>query len=142
MEIKIEMIVPFKKARARHLRLGQKGEDIACKLLSQKGCQILVRNFRSWAGEIDIVARDGGTLCFIEVKTRMKNTRQRPAEGVSLKQKQRIYRSAMNYIKEIGNPRIIYRFDVIEVVYSGLIVNELRHWQNHFSRDSIFKRKW
>ena len=72
----------FFKKRSKHLRTGRRGEKIAVKLLKAKQYSILVRNYSSLKGEIDIVARDGGILVFVEVKTRSSNSRTRPAEGL------------------------------------------------------------
>ena len=59
----------FSLKRKAHLRLGRRGESLCAALLKHKGMVILARNFRTSYGELDIVARDGGTLVFVEVKT-------------------------------------------------------------------------
>ncbi|MBT4819215.1 MAG: YraN family protein, partial [Lentisphaerae bacterium] len=64
------------------MRLGRRGERIAARLLREVGYDVLARNFRAEAGEIDIVARDGETLCFVEVKTRRRIGKARPAAAV------------------------------------------------------------
>ncbi len=133
------MLVPFKKARAQHLKVGEAGEKAARKLLESKHMDILAQNFKCDAGEIDIVARDGDTLAFVEVKTRMKRAGIRPVEGLSGKQKSRIYRAALRYMKEIENPRVVYRFDLVEVVLTGWGVDEIRHWQSHFKGSETYK---
>jgi putative endonuclease len=134
------MLVPFKKAKARHLRVGASGEKTARKLLKLKGCEILAKNYKCDSGEIDIVARDGAALVFAEVKTRMKKTGLRPAAGLTARQKHRIYRASLRYIKEIENPEIVIRYDLIEVVFSRWGVSELRHWKNHFQGSESWKK--
>ncbi|MFA7229794.1 MAG: YraN family protein [Victivallaceae bacterium] len=131
-------MVKFSWAKAKHLRLGITGENKACALLRSKNADIICRNYKVKAGEIDIVARDGGMLVFAEVKTRRHTSRSRPAEGLSLKQKKRIYRAAMNYLNAIDRPHCVFRFDLIEIVASPFRLHEVRHWQNHFSAKNIF----
>ncbi len=133
------MSLSFHQARAEHLRTGRRGEKLACSLLLAKNCEILCRNYKVKSGEIDIVARDGGILVFVEVKTRRHTTRSRPAEGLSERQKKRIYRAGMKYLKEIESPDVIYRFDLIEIVISPFRIHEARHWQGHFSSRDLFK---
>ncbi|MCP3967316.1 MAG: YraN family protein [Lentisphaerae bacterium] len=123
----------FKIARARHLRLGRTGENIAVRLLRSKNIDLLCRNYKVKTGEIDIVARDGEVLTFVEVKTRRFTTRSRPADGLRFKQKKRIYKAAMNYLKRINRPEVIYRFDLIEVIIGRFGPVEIRHWPSHFS---------
>jgi putative endonuclease len=62
--------------------LGGRGEDMAVRFLKGKGYRIIGRNFRCPAGEIDIIARDGGTLVFVEVKTRTDSLFGHPIEAV------------------------------------------------------------
>lgn len=134
------MFAPFGKAKAKHLRVGTAGEKAASRLLKLKGCDILARNYKCNSGEIDIVARDGATLVFAEVKTRMKKTGLRPAAGLSAKQKHRIHRASLRYMREIENPEVVHRYDLIEVVLSGWGVSELRHWKSHFKGFDAWKK--
>ena len=128
-------MIPFSRLRTKHLRLGRRGENIACSHLRNSGYDILFRNYRVDAGEIDIIVRDGSILCFIEVKTRHSNFKGRPAEGLSEKQRKRIRRAAMNYLREIGNPKTVYRFDLMELLLSRWDVKEFRHWKDKFGRN-------
>lgn len=125
----------FRRAKSRHLRLGRRGEDAVCRFLRDRGAEVLLRNYRPLAGrgEIDIIARDGLTLCFIEVKTRRVTATSRPAAGLNLRQQRRIRRVAMAYLREIGRPRVVWRFDLAEVVVGSWDIRELRHWAGHFS---------
>jgi len=126
-------------AKSRHLRLGSKGEKIAARLLRNKNYTILCRNFKVKSGEIDLVARDGENLVFIEVKTRRATTRSRPAEGLSSRQKKRIYHAAQNYLRQIDNPNLIYRFDLIEIILSRFKIHEIRHWEDNFSKPASYR---
>ena len=121
----------FSKAKAAHIALCRSGERAAAALLFEKGYEVLARNFKRKSGEIDIVARHGRALVFVEVKSK-RSGRGRPAENLSDKQKSRIARAALTYLREIENPRVPYRFDLVEAVFQGRRLAELRHWQNHF----------
>ena len=126
-------MITFKQAKTAHLKLGKRGETLACRYLKSKNIEILLRNHRNKRGEIDIIARDGNIICFIEVKTRRLSTRSRPAEGLRYKQKKRISQSASRYLNDIGKPKVIYRFDLIEIVMGNWDIHELRYWKKHFS---------
>lgn len=123
----------FAAWKSKHLRLGRRGEKLASALLRTKNYIILCRNYKVKSGEIDIVARDGAVLVFIEVKTRSHTTRSRPAQGLTEKQKKRIVSAAMKYLKQIDSPEVVYRFDLIEMVLSPWKIYEARHWIGHFN---------
>ena len=124
---------PFRKRRAKHLTLGRRGESIAASLLRELGLQVLVRNYTTPAGEIDIVARDRDMLCFVEVKTRHRAIHSRPADAVGRDKKRRIARTAHRYLKEIGRPPLAYRFDIVEVLLENRWLRDLRYWPNAFT---------
>src|SRR5438094_10673207 len=72
------------KELSEHLRLGTRGEKLACTFLRRGGYKILYRNFRArHGGEVDIVCRDGDTLVFVVVKTRTREDFVRPVEAVN-----------------------------------------------------------
>lgn len=125
-------MITFKQAKNAHLRLGSRGEKLACRYLQNQNIEVLLRNYRNKRGEIDIIAREENTICFIEVKTRRLSSRTRPAAGFRYKQKLRISQSASKYLHEIGKPKVPYRFDLIEIVMGSWDIEELRYWKNHF----------
>ena len=100
----------FRKIRAKHIKLGIKGEKLSCKLLKCKQYRILCKSYRpkNRSGEIDIVARDGRTLCFIEVKTRYNPKQHYYADKiwVSKDQIQRIKKAAKSYLNEISIEKV------------------------------------
>jgi len=118
----------FRSARSRHLRLGAFGEKAARRMLRSKGMEILLTNYRNRGGELDIVALDGTTICFVEVKTRRHGSKARPAENLSSAQMARISRAAKIYLEEIGDPALPHRFDLVEVVVGRWDVDSLWHW--------------
>ena len=132
----------FIKAKAAHIKLGQRGEDAACRLLRAKGLEILARDCKTPRGEIDIVARDGATLVFAEVKTKRSSSRSRPAENLTLRQKARIYRAAFNYMKEIGRPAVPFRFDIVEVSMGAWGPKAIWHWPASFGEESLRRGSW
>src|SRR5580693_1745621 len=78
--------------------LGKTGEDLACRELERRGYAIVARRYRRRAGELDIVARDGSTLVFVEVKARSGRAFGAGAEAVTLLKRRRIARVAMEYM--------------------------------------------
>jgi putative endonuclease len=96
--------------------LGIKGEDLAEKFLKKKGYRILARNFKTPVGEIDIVADDGGTLVFVEVKTRGGGTFGRPFEAVDARKKEKLRKVALYYLKNRCKNDTPSRFDVLSIM--------------------------
>ena len=100
-----------------HLRRGAHGEKLACRFLRRNGYKILYRNFKGRSGgEIDIVCRDSDTLVFVEVKTRTREDFGRPFTAVDREKRKRISRGALNWLRMLDNPDILFRFDVVEVL--------------------------
>ena len=100
-----------------HLRLGKHGEKLAARFLRSHGFKILYRSFRGrQGGEIDLVCRDRDTLVFVEVKTRTREDFGRPLEAVNLEKQRRISLGGLAWLRLLGDPDILFRFDVVEVV--------------------------
>ena len=97
-------------------RLGRSGEEKVAGYLQKKGYTILVKNYRCKAGEIDIIARDGAELVFIEVKTRSSLNFGFPAEAVTRRKQRQISRAAQWYLAEQQLFDVPARFDVIAVL--------------------------
>ncbi len=96
---------------------GLLGEYLAVKHLREQGRRVLFRNYRGLhRGEVDIVARHGQVLTFVEVKTRRSAAFGRPADAVTVAKQQLIQRGALDWLRLLGNPRIATRFDIVEVV--------------------------
>lgn len=99
------------------MAVGELGERIACAWLRANRCRVLYRNFRGpRGGEVDIVARDGRVLAFVEVKTRTAGGRGRPLEAVDKDKQRLIERGANVWLRMLGTRDLPWRFDVIEVV--------------------------
>ncbi len=91
---------------------GRAGEDLAAQYLKQQGYTILERNYRLRIGEVDIIARDGEYLVFIEVKTRRSTRFGSPFEAVDARKQQQIVKIASAYLQGKELP---VRFDVVAV---------------------------
>ena len=124
----------MKLARAAHLALGRRGEAAACWLLEVKGFDILARNWRVKAGELDIVARDGASVVFVEVKTLHRKGFFRPLDNLSVHQKKRNFHAAQLYLRMIGGTGLPVRFDLVEVVASRWRLREIRHHHDYLPR--------
>jgi putative endonuclease len=94
---------------------GQMGEELACKALKQKGYRILERNYRCRYGEIDVVARKGDYLVFVEVRSKTGTAFGSPEESVTAQKKQRLAASIMSYLESHGNPPDSWRMDFVAV---------------------------
>ncbi len=102
-----------------HLEIGTLGERIAAAYLRGHGRKILYRNFKTHrGGEVDIVARDGKVLTFVEVKTRTSEEFGRPLEAVDRRKQSLIRRGANEWLRLLGTREVPWRFDVVEVVLS------------------------
>lgn len=97
--------------------VGECGERIACHWLRAQGEKVLYRNYRApQGGEVDIVARRGDLLLFIEVKTRRAGGIGRPLDAVDRAKQELIERGANSWLKLLKTRRLPWRFDVIEII--------------------------
>ena len=117
--------------------LGKAGEDAAAVYLKGKGCRILKRNFKCRLGEVDIIACDGATICFVEVKTRSSEDFGVPQEAVSRKKQAQISKAALYYLKTKKLFEKSARFDVVSVLYKDN-VPKIDLIENAFELDSHF----
>ena len=114
------------RARRSTQRLGRRGENVVCRLYRRLGCELLARNWRCRAGELDLVFRDGGLLRFVEVKSRRYRPDRTPAENLSFRQARRNFHAADFYFRMIGAPRYERRYDLVEVEFGRFLVREIR----------------
>jgi len=102
--------------RAPHLLQGRRGERIACRFLLRQGFDILARRHRNRYGELDLVAFEGETLVFVEVKTRGSRDFGEPWEFVDWQKQQILRRTAEEFIAGHDLGQYAYRFDIVSVV--------------------------
>lgn len=104
---------------------GVQYEVLAARYLIEQGLEVLEQNYRSRQGEIDLIARDGEYLVFIEVKYRKNDSLGFPEEAVDLRKQQRIVQTAGYYLYQQGYGEIPCRFDVIAIL--GSRIRWLKH---------------
>jgi len=108
---------PVYLALDRRLPLGRRGENVAARYLRGLGYVIVARGHRDHIGEIDLVAVDGRTVVFIEVKTRTSQDAGHPADAVDEAKQQRLTRLALSYMKRHDLLECSARFDVVAVTW-------------------------
>src|SRR5580700_761208 len=106
--------------------LGQRGENVAARHLRNQGYRIIERNFRCEVGEVDIIARDGPTLVFVEVKTRT-NDDPIPEDNVNQIKRHQLTKAARFYLSRYGTPQPPARFDVVAIVWPTGRQPQIRH---------------
>lgn len=100
---------------APHLSLGELGESLARAALEREGYVIVATGYRTPVGEIDIIARDGGCLVFVEVKARRTHERGTPVEAVTPRKQRRLVRLAESYLAQMQPAAEACRFDVVGI---------------------------
>jgi putative endonuclease len=105
-------------SRARQI-LGKTGEDLACRELERRGYAIVARRYRRRGGELDIIARDGRTLVFVEVKARESRAFGDAAEAVTAFKRRRIAQLALDYMARHRLSDCPCRFDVVSIQFDA-----------------------
>jgi putative endonuclease len=114
-------------------KLGSYGESLAKDYLRSLGYRILEENFRNKIGEIDLIAQDGKTICFVEVKTRLSTGQGQPYEAITTWKIRKLSQMATFYLKHKFNTlEILSRFDVISIVQDNENVPKIQHIKNAF----------
>jgi len=132
--------------------LGKLGEEYAAAYLDQLGYRLVAANFilpvgRNLRGavvnaEIDLVAYDGDTLCFIEVKTRASDWFAPPQVNVDLRKRRQITRAARVYRQMLGIQDEPHRYDVVTVVLNDAATPQIELLRNFWTEQSLRKRRW
>lgn len=119
---------------------GQKGERRAAAYLRLRGYQVLERNYRVPQGEIDLIARKGETLVFVEVKARKDDSHGTPIEAVSPQKVKRVSAAAAFFLSTYNQPYNACRFDIIAVGPDKNFLGFLKvhHFENAFSIEGHF----
>ncbi|MCP3979724.1 MAG: YraN family protein [bacterium] len=112
---------------AARQRLGLRGEHAAALALERRGLSVLQRRYRCRLGEVDLVARDGDAIVFVEVKARRGSGYGEPAEAVTPAKQRRLARVALRYLQQRGWLERPCRFDVVEVRESVDGTTQVRH---------------
>ena len=117
---------------SRNLSIGQRGERAAARFLERRGYDIVDRNWACPAGEIDLVARDGDTIVFVEVKTRTSLDAGLPEEAVDEQKRHRYEILAAHYLKAHDVEEAPVRFDVVALLVVASDRALVRHHFNAF----------
>ncbi len=120
----------FKPAPPRDA-LGHRGENMAARHLRNQGYKIIERNFRCEVGEVDIIAREGKTLVFVEVKTRAYDDPM-PEDQVNEVKRHQLTKAARYYLSRYGTPQPPARFDVVAIVWPSGRDPQIRHTPDAF----------
>jgi len=113
--------------------IGRYGESLAREYLQAQGYRILEENFKNKLGEIDLVAQDGKTVCFVEVKTRQSLSQGQPYEAVNAWKIRKLSQMATIYLKyKYYSLEIPSRFDVISIVQDKTSPPKIQHIKNAF----------
>ncbi len=98
-------------------RVGAAGEDLAVRYLRKRGYEILRTNFRFERAEVDVVAREGDALVFVEVKSRRSKTFGEPEDAVTPRKQRQLLKAAEGYLFENGIDDVECRFDVLAIYF-------------------------
>ncbi len=115
----------------RHVR-GLKGEQVAMRYLSFAGWRIIDHRYRMGRLEIDVVARQGNVVAFIEVKTRWGSVFGQPVEAITWAKRRDLARVAQAWVDRRGRAAFVYRFDVIGVTLSTAGPHRVEHVEDAF----------
>ena len=132
--------------------LGTLGESYAAAYLDQLGYRLVAANFTLPVGrnlrgaiinaEIDLIAYDGDTLCFIEVKTRSSDWFAPPEVNVDLRKRRQITRAARVYRQMLGIETEPHRYDVVTVIIDNDSTPQIELLRNFWTEESLRKRRW
>ena len=117
---------------AERIRLGILGENLACRELERQGYEILARRYRTRYGEIDIVARDGATVVFVEVKARTSRRFGEGSDAVNGVKREKITAMAVDYVARQHGREVPLRFDVIVVELKPGSEPMIEHYKSAF----------
>jgi len=112
--------------------LGARGEDIAAAFLKGQRFTIIERNFRCKMGEVDIIARDGKTVVFVEVKTRRSEAYGPPQAALTPFKQRQISKAALAWLAHKRLHEASARFDVIAILLREHQVPAIEHIRNAF----------
>lgn len=113
--------------------LGNRGERLAAKYLRKQGFKILARQYRTRMGELDLIARDGDVVVFVEVKTRKHAAAGHPVEAITPAKQKKLTQLALAYLKQHRLLEHSARFDVVTVYWTdGEKQPTIEHFANAF----------
>jgi len=136
----------------RSSAFGTRGEILAAEFIEREGFRIVMANFKApigrnskgvqVTGEIDLIALDGETVCFIEVKTRRSENFGGPLSAVDLRKQRQITRTARVYKRLFGLVEIKQRFDVVSVILEKGLKPQIELYRGFWSEGKFKKPNW
>ncbi len=133
-------------------RIGNIGEDLAARFLIRRGLRLVCSNFKvpigrnrrgvAVTGEIDLIALDEESLCFIEVKTRSSDEFAAPLAAVDLRKQRQITRTARIYRKIFALQNLKFRYDVVSIVLNKEKSPKIEHFKNYWTEEKFRKKNW
>jgi len=133
-------------------QLGIDGERLAAQFLEDNGYRLVLSNFKvpvgrnsrgvSVTGEIDIVAVDEETLCFVEVKTRRSSEFAEPLASVTRRKQRQIIRTARVYRRIFNLSQMPHRYDVVSVILEGETEPSIELIKGFWSESKFRKKAW
>ena len=143
---------------APHFALGQRGELLAAERLRREGYRLVAANFKINVGrnlrgamiqaELDLIAYDGPTLCFIEIKTRASDWFAPPERNVDLRKQRQVARAARAYRRLMGIVETPHRYDIVSVILAppgedGIApLPRVELLRNFWTDEKFRKRRW
>ena len=112
-------------------QFGSWGESVAEEYLKSRGFEILMKNYRAERGEIDLIARDGNCVVFVEVKTGNSHKYGLPEERITRSKQRQLYKVASHYIQDHPDDEVDYRFDAV-IVDGTINRHTIRYYPNAF----------
>lgn len=126
------------KSEARHLRLGRRGERLACRYLERRGFELLGRNLKLHSAEIDLLMRDGAAFVLVEVKSgRDRGEETRPGRNYSEEQKVRQRRAVHELERKYGDAGFPFRHDLVEVLFGPFPSVKIRHYPDYYRNRNL-----
>lgn len=114
---------------------GREAEDLAAAFLEARGLEILDRNHAVRRGEVDLVAREGGVLCFVEVRSRTSEAQGAPEETIGVAKARRVVAAATDWAARNGGVDREIRFDVVAVTLLEGEPPRIEHFRGAFDAD-------
>ncbi|MEP6849229.1 MAG: YraN family protein [Acidobacteriota bacterium] len=137
---------------SKMLSLGESGEGLAARFLRTKGYRLVIANFKvpvgrnsngaQVTGEIDLIALDGETLCFVEVKTRRSDDFAPVIASIDLRKQRQIIRTARVYRRMFGLTNVEYRYDVVTVLMPNGKMPVLELVKGFWTEGKFRKHSW
>ena len=132
--------------------VGESGERIAAEFLENQGFRLVLSNFKVpvgrnsrdaiVTGEIDLIALDGNTICFVEVKTRSSDDFASPLAAVDLRKQRQITRTARVYRKIFNLHGARFRYDVVSIILTNGKEPRIELFKNFWTEAKFRKKSW